>query len=112
MSLDDPVILNCAISGTVANRDQCPAIPYTPGEYAAEARRIVDEGGVMIHIHARRPDGPPSYAAADFRAITEAIRSEVADAAIVNYSTGAIGVPVEDRIASLRELRPEGAALN
>ena len=44
--------------------------------------------------------------------ITEAIRAEVADAAIVNYSTGAIGVPVEDRIAYLRELRPEVAALN
>jgi uncharacterized protein (DUF849 family) len=112
VSLDDPVIITCSISGSLANRDQCPAIPYTPGEYAAEARRIVDEGGVMIHIHARRPDGTPSYAVEDFRAITEAIRAEVADAAIVNYSTGAIGVPVEDRIAYLRELRPEVAALN
>ena len=54
MSLDDPVIITCAISGAIANRDQCPAIPYTPEEYGAEARRIVDEGGVMIHIHARR----------------------------------------------------------
>jgi uncharacterized protein (DUF849 family) len=112
VSLDDPVIITCSISGSLANRDQCPAIPYTPAEYAAEARRIVDEGGVMIHIHARRPDGTPSYAVEDFRAITEAIRAEVADAAIVNYSTGAIGVPVEDRIAYLRELRPEVAALN
>ncbi len=43
---EDPVILSCSISGAVANRDQCPAIPYTPEEYAAEARRIVDEGGV------------------------------------------------------------------
>ena len=61
MSLDDPVIITCSISGSLANRDQCPAIPYTPEEYAAEARRIVDEGGVMIHIHARRADGTPSY---------------------------------------------------
>ena len=77
---DDPVILTCAISGAVANRDQCPAIPYTPAEYAAEARRIVDEGGVMIHIHARTPDGTPSHEIEDFRAITEAIRAEVGDA--------------------------------
>ena len=75
MSLDDPVILTCAISGAVANRDQCPAIPYTPEEYAAEARRIVDEGGSMIHIHARRPDGTPSHEVEDFRAITEAIKA-------------------------------------
>ena len=39
MAVDDPVLLTCAISGAVANRDQCPAIPYTPAEYAAEARR-------------------------------------------------------------------------
>ncbi len=112
MSLDDPVIITCAISGALANRDQCRAIPYTPAEYAAEARRIVDEGGVMIHIHARRPDGTPSHAVEDFRAITEAIRAEVADAVIVNYSTGAVGVSVEERVAYLSALRPEIAALN
>ncbi len=111
MSLADPVILTCAISGAVANREQCPAIPYTPAEYAAEARRIVDEGGSMIHIHARTPAGVPSYEVEDFRAITEAIRVEVDDV-IVNYSTGAIGVPVEKRLEYLRQLRPDVAALN
>jgi 3-keto-5-aminohexanoate cleavage enzyme len=110
-SFDDPVIISCSISGAVANRDQCPAIPYAPEEYAAEARRIVDEGGVQIHIHARTPEGVPSYEVEDFRAITEAIRAAVDDV-IVNYSTGAIGVPVEKRIAYLRELRPDVAALN
>jgi 3-keto-5-aminohexanoate cleavage enzyme len=111
MNLDDPVIITCSISGAIANRDQCPAIPYTPDEYAAEARRIVDEGGSMIHIHARTPDGTPSYEIEDFRAITEAILAAVDDV-IINYSTGAIGVPLEKRIAYLRELRPDIAALN
>jgi 3-keto-5-aminohexanoate cleavage enzyme len=108
---EDPVIITNSISGTVANRDQCPAIPYTPEEYAAEARRVVDEGGSMIHIHARKPDGTPSYEVEDFRAITEAIRAEVDDV-VINYSTGAIGVPIEKRIEYLRELRPDVAALN
>jgi 3-keto-5-aminohexanoate cleavage enzyme len=111
VSLEDPVVITCSISGAVANRDQCPAIPYTPEEYAAEARRIVDEGGSMIHIHARTPDGVPSYEAEDFRAITDAILAEVDDV-IINYSTGAIGVPIEKRIEYLRELRPDVAALN
>jgi uncharacterized protein (DUF849 family) len=108
---EDPVIISCSISGAVANREQCPAIPYTPEEYAAEARRIVDEGGSQVHIHARTPAGAPSYEIEDFRAITEAIRAEVEDV-IINYSTGAIGVPIEKRIAYLRELRPDIAALN
>jgi 3-keto-5-aminohexanoate cleavage enzyme len=112
VSVDDPVVLTCAISGVLANRDQCPAIPYTPAEYAAEARRIVDEGGVMIHIHARTPDGRPSFEVEDYRAITDAIRAEVGGAAIVNHSTGAVGVSVEKRVAYLRACRPEVAALN
>src|SRR5436309_13090759 len=102
MSVDDPVIICCSISGAIANRDQCPAIPYTPEDYAAEARRIVDEGGVHIHIHARRPDGTPSYEVEDFLAIKDAIVGEVSDAAIINFSTGTIGVPVEKRIADLQ----------
>jgi 3-keto-5-aminohexanoate cleavage enzyme len=108
---DDPVIVSCSISGVIANRDQCPAIPYTPEEYAAEARRAVDEGASQIHIHARKPDGTPSYEVEDFRAITESILAEVGDV-IINYSTGAIGIPIEKRIEYLRALRPDVAALN
>ena len=107
----DPVVISCSISGVLADRDQCPAIPYTPEEYAAEARRAVDEGASQIHIHARKPDGTPSYEVEDFRNITEAILAEVGDV-IVNYSTGAIGISIEKRIAYLRELRPDVAALN
>ena len=108
---EDPCIVTCSISGAVAGREQCPAIPYTPEEYAVEAKRAVDEGCSMIHIHARTPEGVPSYEIEDFRAITEAILGAVDDV-IVNYSTGAIGVPIEKRVAYLRELRPDVAALN
>jgi 3-keto-5-aminohexanoate cleavage enzyme len=112
MSVDDPCVITCAISGVIANRDQCPAIPYTPAEYAAEARRIVDEGGVHIHIHARKPDGSPSYEIEDFAAIRSAIAGEIGDAAIINFSTGTVGVPVAKRVAYLEAVRPEVAALN
>jgi 3-keto-5-aminohexanoate cleavage enzyme len=108
---EDPVVISCSISGVIANRDQCPAIPYTPEEYAAEARRAVDEGASQIHIHARKPDGTPSYEIEDFGAITEAILSEVGDV-IVNYSTGAIGISIEKRLEYLRALKPDVAALN
>jgi 3-keto-5-aminohexanoate cleavage enzyme len=110
-SFDNPVVISCSISGVIANRDQCPAIPYTPEEYAAEARRAVDEGASQLHIHARKPDGTPSYEVEDFRAITESILAEVGDV-IINYSTGAIGIPIEKRLEYLRELKPDVAALN
>ena len=111
MSVEDPVVITCAISGVLANREQCPAIPYTPEEYGAEARRAVEEGASMIHIHARTPDGAPSFEIEDYRAITDAIREHAGDV-IINFSTGAVGVSVEKRVAYLRECRPEVAALN
>jgi uncharacterized protein (DUF849 family) len=111
MSFEDPVVISCSISGAIANRDQCPAIPYTPEEYAAEAKRAVDEGASQIHIHARTPEGIPSYEIEDFRAITEAIQGATDDV-IINYSTGAIGIPIEKRLEYLRALKPDVAALN
>ena len=65
-----------------------------------------------IHIHARKPDGTPSYEIEDFQAISQAIRAEVGDAAIVNFSTGTIGVPVRSGSTTCARCRPEVAALN
>ena len=44
MTLDDPAITTWAISGALANRDQCAAIPYTPDEHAAETGDFVFQG--------------------------------------------------------------------
>jgi 3-keto-5-aminohexanoate cleavage enzyme len=107
----DECIVTCALSGVAANRDQCPAIPYTPEEYAAEARRARDAGAAVVHVHARYPDGRPSYRVEEYRAITRAIL-EAAPDLIVNFSTGAVGIPIEERAHQVTALRPELAALN
>jgi uncharacterized protein (DUF849 family) len=110
-SFDKPVILTNSISGIVASKEQCPAIPYTPEEYAAEARRSVDAGASQIHIHARTPEGTPSFEIEDYRNITDAIKAECGDV-VINYSTGALGISVEKRLEYLKELKPDVAALN
>ncbi|MDQ4064928.1 MAG: 3-keto-5-aminohexanoate cleavage protein, partial [Actinomycetota bacterium] len=107
----DACIITCAMSGIAANRDQCPAIPYTPEDYAAEARRAYDAGAAVLHIHARYPDGRPSFRVEEYRAITEAILAEVPDV-IINLSTGAVGIPIEDRVHHITALKPELGALN
>ena len=99
------------MSGVAAGKDQCDAIPYTPEEYAAEARRAVDAGASVLHIHARYPDGRPSYRVEEYRTITRAILDEVGDV-IVNYSTGAVGIPIEERVHQITALKPELGALN
>jgi uncharacterized protein (DUF849 family) len=105
-----PCMITCALSGVVANRAQCAAIPYTPEEYAAEARRAFEAGAAAVHIHARSPDGAPSHEVEDYRAIAEAVRA--ACPVIVNFSTGAVGIPTEKKIAPIRTVKPAVGALN
>ena len=104
-------MITCAMSGVAANRDQCPGIPYTPEDYAKEARRAYDAGAAVLHIHARYPDGQPSYRVEEYRDITQAILAEVPDV-VINFSTGAVGIPMEERVHQVTELKPELAALN
>ena len=109
--MSDACILTCALSGAVAGKDQCPAIPYTPEEYGAEARRARDAGAAMVHIHARTPEGAPTVAVEHYRTITAAILAEAPDL-IVNFSTGWVGLPMAERVGHISELRPEIGALN
>src|SRR5438876_8805007 len=111
MSVDDKVIITVALSGVAANRTQCPYIPYTPEEYGAEAKRAFDEGCRMVHIHAREPDGTPTHRVGAYKDIRDEILS-VCPEMIINFSTGSVGIPVEERIAPIRELKPDIGALN
>ena len=111
MASMDACVITCAISGVAANRDQCAAIPYTPEEYAAEAKRARDAGASVVHIHARYADGRPSYRVEEYRAITEAILAQAPDL-IINYSTGAVGIPIQERVHQITALKPELGALN
>lgn len=110
MSLSDKVVITCALTGAIANKAQCPYIPYTAEEIAEEARRAYEAGASVVHIHAREEDGSPSIAVEAFRRIHDAVRST--SPVLINFSTGAIGVTREQRIAHIPVLKPEIAALN
>ena len=104
------VVISAALTGVLARREQCPAIPYTPVEIAEEAKRAADAGAAIVHIHARSPEGGPEWGVETFARILSEVRARTD--VIVNFSTGAIGIPVEERVAHIRELRPEIGALN
>jgi 3-keto-5-aminohexanoate cleavage enzyme len=105
-----PCMVTCALSGVVANRAQCPSIPYTPEEYASEAKRAWEAGAAAVHIHARKPDGTPSYDVEDYRNIYDAVTA--ACPVIINFSTGAIGITTEQKTAHIKAIRPAIGALN
>jgi len=110
MSLDDKVVITAALTGVAANRNQCKWIPYTPQEIADEALACYNAGASVVHIHAREDDGSPSWRVEVFREVMEETRKRCP--IIINFSTGAVLVERDARIAHIKELKPEIAALN
>ena len=105
------IIITAALTGVLTTRQQSPAIPYTPEEIAEEARRSVDAGASIVHIHARQDNGMPAYDVETYARIDAAVKKRCPDV-IINYSTGAIGIDRETRIHHVRALKPDMAALN
>lgn len=110
MGLDDKVVITAALTGVAANRNQCKWIPYTPQEIADEALACYNAGASVVHIHAREDDGSPSWRVEVFREVMEETRKRCP--IIINFSTGAVLVERDARIAHIKELKPEIAALN
>jgi uncharacterized protein (DUF849 family) len=106
----DLCVITCALTGVLANRKQCAAIPYTPVEIAEEAKRAYDAGAAAVHIHARNDDGTPTFSPATFARIKEEIRKRCP--IILNFSTGTILDDVTEQTTYIKESRPEIAALN
>lgn len=107
---EDKVVITCALSGVLANRQQCEAIPYTPVEIAEEAKRAYDAGASAVHIHARNDDGSRTFEASVFAAIRDEIRARCP--IILNFSTGNLDDDTSAQETVIRQVRPEIAALN
>jgi 3-keto-5-aminohexanoate cleavage enzyme len=113
----DRVIVTAALTGILANREQCPYLPYTPAEIGEEARRAYEAGAAVVHIHGREPTtGAPTWEPAIYTAIRDEVRKR--SPILLNFSTGGfnMGVAAEaekkERLAYVWKSRPELAALN
>jgi 3-keto-5-aminohexanoate cleavage enzyme len=113
----DRVIVTAALTGILANREQCPYLPYTPEEIGEEARRAYEAGAAVVHIHGREPQsGAPTWDAATYSAIRDEVKRR--SPIILNFSTGGFNMAVEndaekkERLSYVWKSRPEMAALN
>src|SRR5882724_11913808 len=94
--LREVAVVTCALTGVLANRDQCPNLPYTPAEIGEEARRAHEAGASVVHIHARNDDGTPTASPATFARIKEEVRKR--SPVLLNFSTGTIVDDVTEQV--------------
>ncbi|HPV40433.1 MAG TPA: 3-keto-5-aminohexanoate cleavage protein [Spirochaetota bacterium] len=105
-------IITCAMSGAGTFKQNNPAVPYTPEEFADEAEKACRAGAAIVHVHARDDNGMATHDIGRIRATHDAIRERV-PGVIVNLSSavGPLATP-EQRIEQILEIRPEMASLN
>src|SRR2546422_11775523 len=103
--MSSPVVISAALTGVLATRELCPAIPYTPREIGEEARRAADAGASIVHIHARNPEGGPEWRGETVAEILSQGRKRTH--VVGNFFPRAIGIPARQRTLPLRPLQPE-----
>ena len=103
-------IISAALTGALTTRDQCEAIPYTPAEIAEDAAAAREAGAAVAHIHARTDTGAPTFSTETYQKIYDEVRDRTD--ILINFSTGALSTPLEERIDYIEAVQPDIAALN
>lgn len=106
------VIITAALAGAGTYKNNNPAVPYTPDEFAEEAHKAYKAGAAMVHVHGRRDDGFATYEIERIRQIYDSIKQKTPEL-IVNLSSAASpDATPEQRIAQIVAIKPEMASLN
>ena len=106
------VIICAALAGAATMKNQNPAVPYTPEEFAQEAARCFNAGAAMVHVHARDDDGMPTHEIDRIMATHDAIKDKTPEL-IVNLSSAVgLGKTAEQRLAQIITIKPAMASLN
>ena len=107
-------IITCALNGVLTDPKR-HAVPVTPEEMAAEARRAWDAGATVMHIHLRRQGTGEGHLGSweiDLsRAVQAAIR-EACPGVVINHTTGTVGPDYQAALDVVAATRPEMAACN
>lgn len=112
MSIENKVIISCAITGSIHTPTMSEYLPVTAEEIAESALGAAEAGAAIVHLHARNPkDGRPDQSPEAFEPFLRVIKQS--SNVVVNLTTG--GSPymsVEERIRPAAVWKPEVASLN
>ncbi len=85
--MHDPVIICCAITGSVPRKADNPAVPITVAEQIESSHAAFEAGAAIIHAHVRNDDETPSSDPERFSRLKEGLERHC-PGVIVQLSTG------------------------
>ncbi|HSW38820.1 MAG TPA: 3-keto-5-aminohexanoate cleavage protein, partial [Acidobacteriota bacterium] len=113
MSLSDKLIINAAITGMLPSKKYNPHVPITLAEISDDARRCVDAGASIVHLHARDEQGRATWRTDIYREILQSVRHACPDLILCVSTSGRVFKTFEQRSAVLdiSDPKPEMASL-
>jgi uncharacterized protein (DUF849 family) len=108
------LFVTAALTGAFTRKGEgkgaSPYLPITPDEIAEEAKRCVDAGASIVHIHARDPETTGPTPDLDiYQEIYDKVRA-VCDAPICFTTGGSLDQTLEQRLAVVPTCKPEIAS--
>ena len=82
-----PCIITCAITGSLPQKADNPAVPVTPAEQIESIHAAFEAGATLVHLHVRQDDGRPSSDPERFAEVQDGIRKHC-PGIIIQFSTG------------------------
>src|SRR6186713_392260 len=104
-----PAVISVAITGSLPQKANNPAVPITPAEQIESTHAAFEAGAALVHIHVRDDEGRPSSDPERFARVQEGIRKHC-PGMIVQFSTGGRGRGLSER-GSMLYLKPDMASL-
>mgnify|MGYP003361708400 CR=1 FL=1 len=105
-----PCILCVAITGSLPQKSDNPAVPITVEEQIESTQEAYEAGASICHAHVRNPDGSPSSAPETFARLKEGLERHC-PGMIIQFSTGGRSGAGRTR-GGMLPLRPDMASLS
>jgi 3-keto-5-aminohexanoate cleavage enzyme len=108
------LIVNFCPTGMIPTKAMTPHVPITPPEVIDDACGALELGAAIVHLHAREPDGTPTYRGEIYEEMILGIREHFSDA-IICVSCSGRNFPEFERRSEVLDLtgpaRPDLASL-
>ena len=104
-----PCIICVAITGSVPQKADNPAVPITVSEQIDSTHEAFEAGASIVHAHVRQPDGTPTSDPEKFARLKEGVEKHC-PGMIIQFSTGGRSGAGAER-GGMLPLRPDMASL-